>query len=106
MKMSSFLDKLNNPVDDEIYYIQQQNSNFENYFHELWRDIDSLPWAGELFGKNPDAINFWMGDKRAITSSNYFYILFYLFFQKILNVRIFTTLKYDLSLILSMYEFK
>ncbi|CAD6238714.1 GSCOCG00008533001-RA-CDS [Cotesia congregata] len=68
MKMSSFLDKLDNPFDDEIYYIQQQNSNFENLFHELWRDVDIVPWASELFAKDPDAINFWMGDKRAITS--------------------------------------
>ncbi|CAG5089064.1 Similar to Jmjd7: Bifunctional peptidase and (3S)-lysyl hydroxylase Jmjd7 (Mus musculus), partial [Cotesia congregata] len=45
MKMSSFLDKLDNPFDDEIYYIQQQNSNFENLFHELWRDVDIVPWA-------------------------------------------------------------
>ncbi|XP_057330276.1 bifunctional peptidase and (3S)-lysyl hydroxylase Jmjd7 [Microplitis mediator] len=68
MKMSSFLDKLDNPIDDEIYYIQQQNSNFENYFYELWQDIDNLVWANDVFGKNPDAINFWMGDKRAVTS--------------------------------------
>ncbi|KAK0082117.1 hypothetical protein PV325_011035 [Microctonus aethiopoides] len=68
LKMSSFLDKLENP-DTDVYYIQQQNSNFQNYYHELWRDVERhIPWATEAFGKDPDAINFWMGDKRAITS--------------------------------------
>lgn len=27
-----------------------------------------IPWATEAFGKLPDAINFWMGDERSITS--------------------------------------
>lgn len=33
-------------------------------------DVDEdISWASETFDKKPDAINFWMGDKRAITSS-------------------------------------
>jgi hypothetical protein len=27
-----------------------------------------IPWATESFGKPPDAVNFWMGDQRAVTS--------------------------------------
>lgn len=70
IKMSLFLDNLETPCDD-IFYIQQQNSNFQSDFHELWRDVErDLPWATEAFGKDPDAINFWMGDERAVTSSN------------------------------------
>ncbi|KAL7300206.1 hypothetical protein TKK_0007049 [Trichogramma kaykai] len=67
MKMKDFLDKLENP-EESIYYIQRQDSNFEE-FSELWRDVDNqISWATEAFGTSPDAINFWMGDKRAVTS--------------------------------------
>ena len=70
MSMNSFLEKLENPCNNSIFYIQKQNSNFEE-FPELWRDIDSnISWATEAFGSQPDAINFWLGDERAITSSN------------------------------------
>jgi len=27
-----------------------------------------IPWATESFGKQPDAVNLWMGDQRAVTS--------------------------------------
>ena len=37
---------------------------------ELLQDIEELQWAKEAFGKNPDAINFWMGDGRAVTSTH------------------------------------
>lgn len=67
--ISDFLDSLYDPCDDEIFYIQRQNSNFENEYPELWRDVEDLRWATEAFDKNPDAINFWMGDRRAVTSS-------------------------------------
>ncbi|XP_014213914.1 jmjC domain-containing protein 7 [Copidosoma floridanum] len=68
MTMNSFLEKLENPCDNSIYYIQKQDSNFEE-FHELWKDVESdLSWASEAFGTKPDAVNFWMGDQRAVTS--------------------------------------
>ena len=38
--------------------------------NELLQDIEELQWAREAFGKNPDAINFWMGDGRAVTSTH------------------------------------
>ena len=39
-------------------------------FPELMDDIDFsiLDFAREAFGKEPDAVNFWMGDSRAVTS--------------------------------------
>lgn len=42
-------------------------------FSELQNDIDlsTLGFADEAFNKKPDAVNFWMGDKRAVTSSIY-----------------------------------
>ncbi|XP_058804825.1 bifunctional peptidase and (3S)-lysyl hydroxylase Jmjd7 isoform X2 [Phymastichus coffea] len=68
MTMNAFLETLEKPCDDSIFYIQKQNSNFEEY-SELWRDIDSdISWASEAFGSKPDAVNFWMGDHRAISS--------------------------------------
>ena len=32
-------------------------------------DVSEMSWASEAFGKDPDAVNFWMGDGRAVTSS-------------------------------------
>lgn len=70
LTMSEFLDKLENPQEGSIFYIQKQNSNFISSFCKLWSDAEiEIPWANETFGKQPDAVNFWMGDKRAVTSS-------------------------------------
>lgn len=70
LTMSEFLDGLENPREDSIFYIQKQNSNFINSFRKLWSDAEiEIPWANEAFGKKPDAVNFWMGDERAVTSS-------------------------------------
>lgn len=70
MRMTEFLDTLDNhhPL---IHYIQKQNSNFTDDFSELCNDIDVslLSFSAEAFNKQPDAVNFWMGDERAITSS-------------------------------------
>lgn len=53
-----------------ICYIQKQNSNLTEDFFELIKDIDAdIKWASEAFNKKPDAVNFWMGDERAVTSS-------------------------------------
>lgn len=53
-----------------VHYIQRQNSNFTEDFSELVDDVDHslLNFAKEAFDKEPDAVNFWMGDSRAITS--------------------------------------
>lgn len=70
MAMNDFLDTLDNhhPL---VHYIQKQNSNFTDDFSELCSDIDIslLGFSAEAFNKQPDAVNFWMGDERAITSS-------------------------------------
>uniref|UniRef100_A0A1B0D5L4 Bifunctional peptidase and (3S)-lysyl hydroxylase JMJD7 n=1 Tax=Phlebotomus papatasi TaxID=29031 RepID=A0A1B0D5L4_PHLPP len=69
MRMEDFLDKLDSKS-DLIYYIQKQNSNLSTDFGELLEDVDieSLNFAKESFNKDPDAMNFWMGDERAVTS--------------------------------------
>lgn len=69
MIMSQFLDNLSNPKKNFICYIQKQNSNLTSDFNELIEDISThIPWASKAFDKLPDAVNFWMGDERAITS--------------------------------------
>ena len=41
-------------------------------FSEIMCDVEEdISWFSEALGKKPDAVNFWMGDKRAVTSSNY-----------------------------------
>ena len=73
MSMSQFISKLENPEPDKVYYIQKQNSNLTDEFQDIIDDVDTeIGWASEAFGKSPDAVNFWMGDKRAVTSSRYF----------------------------------
>lgn len=58
------------PSSGPICYIQKQNSNLLSDFPELEDDLDSsvLNFAKEAFDKKPDAVNFWMGDARAVTS--------------------------------------
>ena len=73
MTIAQFLEKLDNPSPNEVYYIQKQNSNLTDEFKAIFEDVDSeIGWASEAFDKTPDAINFWMGDKRAVTSSKWY----------------------------------
>ena len=53
-----------------MYYIQKQNSNLTDEWNAILDDVIEIPWATEAFGKAPDAINFWMGDSRAVTSTH------------------------------------
>ncbi|XP_022340537.2 bifunctional peptidase and (3S)-lysyl hydroxylase Jmjd7-like isoform X2 [Crassostrea virginica] len=70
MTMADFLDILDHPVRQSgIFYIQKQNSNFTDEFEEIVDDVESdIQWGTEAFGAQPDAVNFWMGDTRAVTS--------------------------------------
>ncbi|XP_001637377.3 bifunctional peptidase and (3S)-lysyl hydroxylase Jmjd7 [Nematostella vectensis] len=70
MKFGHFLDILEKRVEaNGVFYVQKQNSNFTDEFSEIISDAETeLPWASEAFGNTPDAVNFWMGDERAITS--------------------------------------
>ncbi|XP_055641980.1 bifunctional peptidase and (3S)-lysyl hydroxylase Jmjd7 isoform X2 [Toxorhynchites rutilus septentrionalis] len=76
MRMGDFLDALDRK-DENVMYIQRQNSNLTEDFQELWQDVEveRLNFATEAFNKDPDAVNFWMGDERAITSSYKDFIL-------------------------------
>ncbi|KAK3871793.1 hypothetical protein Pcinc_023080 [Petrolisthes cinctipes] len=70
MLLSSFLDVMENPGNQPgVFYVQKQNSNFTDEFPELICDAaPDIPWFTEALGKAPDAVNFWMGDERAVTS--------------------------------------
>ncbi|CAG9792632.1 unnamed protein product [Diatraea saccharalis] len=69
MTMEEFLDHLEEKRPGMIPYIQKQNSNLTEDFTELLADVKrEIPFANEAFNKSPDAINFWMGDERAVTS--------------------------------------
>jgi hypothetical protein len=71
MLFSDFLDIMESPSLGEpgIFYVQEQNGNFTGEFPEIISDAETgIKWATEAFGKDPDAVNFWMGDCRAITS--------------------------------------
>lgn len=73
MSMENFIDRLDDTNDSNVCYIQKQNSNLIEDLPELHADIDAntLLFASDAFNKKPDAVNFWMGDKRAITSSKF-----------------------------------
>jgi len=70
MNMEEFLDIIEDPeTANGVFYIQKQNSNLTEEFVELMVDVDEeISWASEAFNKKPDAVNFWMGDSRAVTS--------------------------------------
>ena len=70
--MEQFLDIIEKPKNaNGVFYIQKQNSNLTEEFVELMGEVDEdIGWASEAFNKKPDAVNFWMGDARAVTSSN------------------------------------
>lgn len=55
-----------------MYYIQKQNDNWRKEFSTspLVRDVPEniQHWGEEIFGVEPDAINFWMGDDRSFSS--------------------------------------
>jgi jumonji domain-containing protein 7 len=57
--------------EDEVYYLQHQNDSFRKEFASvLEQDLDKTveEFGTALFGCAPDAINFWAGDSRAVSS--------------------------------------
>ncbi|XP_076065754.1 bifunctional peptidase and (3S)-lysyl hydroxylase Jmjd7-like [Oratosquilla oratoria] len=70
MKFKDFLDIMEDPSQTKgVFYIQKQNSNLTDEFQEIMEDTaEEISWFSEALGKEPDAVNFWMGDKRAVTS--------------------------------------
>ena len=55
-----------------VFYLQSQNNNINQYFPELLKDIGKeIPWATEAFNDQPDAVNLWIGDGRAVSSCEF-----------------------------------
>jgi len=73
MDFSDFVNELQKPEEqrDGVMYIQRQNSNFtEDAALAPLRSECPLDvgWASEALDRVPDAVNFWLGDSRAVTS--------------------------------------
>ncbi|XP_065571789.1 bifunctional peptidase and (3S)-lysyl hydroxylase JMJD7-like [Artemia franciscana] len=70
IKFSDFLDIIENPdKTNGVYYVQKQDSSLVKEFQEIAEDVPKeIVFASLALEKKPDAINFWMGDKRAVTS--------------------------------------
>lgn len=69
MEMGQFLQTLKDPKENYVCYIQSQNSNLTENLNVFMNDVEpEIGWASEAFNKQPDAVNFWMGDQRAVTS--------------------------------------
>ena len=58
--------ELDNPT--YVSYIQKQCDSLNLEYSSLSQDIEEFEWARQAFGQPPDAVNLWIGDKRAISS--------------------------------------
>ncbi|XP_018015485.1 bifunctional peptidase and (3S)-lysyl hydroxylase Jmjd7 [Hyalella azteca] len=72
---AAFLDVMERPQTQHgVWYVQKQNSNLTEEFSGLLGDLEAssggreASWFSETLGRRPDAVNFWMGDARAVTS--------------------------------------
>ncbi|KAG0709638.1 cupin-like domain-containing protein [Suillus ampliporus] len=81
--MAKLVEQLNTDQDSDTptSYLQSQNGNiYSSRFFELPNDDPSefsalredvpsnIPWVTEALGRNPDAVNLWIGNSRSITS--------------------------------------
>ena len=63
------LDASKNDPNAAVPYLQYQNSSLTVELPQLLTDIDSeFSWASEAFGIPPEAVNFWIGGGKTITS--------------------------------------
>jgi len=53
---------------DEVLYLSHQNDNLRTEVPSLLHDINPLSFAQEAFGNEPEAINLWVGDSRAVSA--------------------------------------
>uniref|UniRef100_A0A9J7Z7J6 Bifunctional peptidase and (3S)-lysyl hydroxylase JMJD7 n=1 Tax=Cyprinus carpio carpio TaxID=630221 RepID=A0A9J7Z7J6_CYPCA len=70
MTFSSLLDIVEGKVKcSGVFYVQKQCSNLTEELPELTGDVQThIPWMSEALGKQPDAVNFWLGEESAVTS--------------------------------------
>ncbi|CAM9872984.1 unnamed protein product [Discosporangium mesarthrocarpum] len=71
MAFEAFADMLSNPLEHRggIPYYSQQNDCLRTEFPKLAEDVPPfLDFAKEAFRNEPDAVNLWIGDERAVSS--------------------------------------
>ncbi|CAO3652377.1 unnamed protein product [Cunninghamella echinulata] len=69
MSFKDFLNHLHDKNDKNAYYISLQNGSLPMEYGPLINDVDSeINWCSQALGKSPDAVNFWFGDEKSITS--------------------------------------
>lgn len=71
LPLAAVLDVLEGEVQtgSSVFYVQKQCSNLLEELPELVDDLEThLDWMSTALGKLPDAVNFWLGDSRAVTS--------------------------------------
>uniref|UniRef100_A0A3P8VVP6 Bifunctional peptidase and (3S)-lysyl hydroxylase JMJD7 n=1 Tax=Cynoglossus semilaevis TaxID=244447 RepID=A0A3P8VVP6_CYNSE len=70
MTFSTVLDIIEGKVPHSgIFYVQKQCSNLLEELPELKDDVEPhISWMSDALGKLPDAVNFWLGESKAITS--------------------------------------
>ena len=55
----------------QIAYLSYQNDSFREQFAPLQQDVPpSIDFAAAAFGNEPDAVNLWIGDERAVTTTH------------------------------------
>ncbi|KAI8149323.1 putative pla2g4b [Fennellomyces sp. T-0311] len=70
MSFGRFLDILEDKESTpDAHYISLQNDSLHTEYMALKDDIEEeISWCSEALGKKPDAVNFWMGNEKSITS--------------------------------------
>ncbi len=70
MPFAAFLDLLAARTPGLVPYVSAQNDSLHTNFSALAADVpaEGLDWATEAFGSAPDAVNFWFGDSRSVTT--------------------------------------
>ncbi|XP_051253979.1 bifunctional peptidase and (3S)-lysyl hydroxylase JMJD7 isoform X6 [Dicentrarchus labrax] len=70
MSLSAVLDIIQGKEEARgVFYVQKQCSNLLDELPELTDDVEShVSWMSAALGKLPDAVNFWLGESRAVTS--------------------------------------
>lgn len=70
MTFNRFLDLMEGKtVSENANYISLQNGSLPVEYSAIEEDVDKeISWCSEALGKQPDAVNFWFGDKTSATS--------------------------------------
>ena len=71
MSTADFLDHLNPKYANcsTAYYLQSQNDNMHSEYSALLEDVpEEIDFASIALGRKPDAVNFWLGNSKSITS--------------------------------------